>query len=97
MIEKDDVFAAALLMPFHDFRRQIPAKVRPDFDMLSNAATRYDVSLTAAVLRWLEYTETRAIMLVSNEGFGLWSNPSQAALRSDLYIKTKDVAYELPS
>lgn len=96
-IEREaDEFAAALLMPLHDFRRQVPAKERPDFDMLGKAAARYGVSLTAAILRWLEYTETRAIMLVSNEGFGLWSKPSQAALRSGLYIKTKDVVYELP-
>lgn len=96
-IEREaDEFAAALLMPLHDFRRQLPAKDRADFDMLGNAATRYGVSLTAAILRWLEYTETRAIMLVSNEGFGVWSKPSQAALRSGLYIKTKDVMYELP-
>jgi hypothetical protein len=27
------------------------------------------VSLTAAILRWLEYTETRAMTVVSNEGY----------------------------
>lgn len=97
-IEKEaDTFAAELLMPLHDFRRTMPAKSRADFEMLSAAASRYGVSLTAAVLRWLEYTETRAIMLVSNEGFGLWSKPSQAALRSGLFIKTKDTVYELPA
>lgn len=97
-IEKEaDTFAANLLMPLHDFRRQIPAKARPDFEMLGAAAKRYGVSMTAAVLRWLEYTETRAMMVVSNEGFGLWARPSQAAFKSGLYIKTKDVMYELPS
>lgn len=96
-IEKEaDTFAANLLMPLHDFRKQIPAKSRPDFEMLGAAATRYGVSLTAAVLRWLEYTETRAMMVVSNEGFGLWARPSQAAFRSGLFIRTKDVMYELP-
>lgn len=97
-IEKEaDTFAANVLMPLHDFRRHIPAKTRPDFDMLGTAAKRYGVSMTAAVLRWLEYTETRAMMVVSNEGFGLWARPSQAAFRSGLYIKTKGVMYELPS
>jgi len=97
-IEKEaDTFAANLLMPLHDYRRQIPPKTRPDFEMLGMTAKRYGVSMTAAVLRWIEYTETRAIMVVSNEGFGLWSRPSHAALRSGLYIKTKDVMYELPS
>lgn len=97
-IEKEaDEFAAALLMPLHDFRRQLPAKDRPDFDLLSRLATRYGVSLTAVILRWLEYTETRAIMVVSNEGFAHWAKPSQAALRSGRYIRTKDVVYELPA
>ncbi|MBL28269.1 MAG: hypothetical protein CMM50_12065 [Rhodospirillaceae bacterium] len=97
-IEKEaDEFAAALLMPLHDFRRRLPAKDRPDFDLLSRLATRYGVSLTAVILRWLEYTETRAIMVVSNEGFAHWAKPSQAALRSGRYIRTKDVVYELPA
>jgi Zn-dependent peptidase ImmA (M78 family) len=97
-LEKEaDEFAAALLMPFHDFRRQLPAKDRPDFDLLSRLATRYGVSLTAVILRWLEYTEARAIIVVSNEGFAHWAKPSQAALKSGRYIRTKDVVFELPA
>ena len=41
-------FASTLLMPFDDFRKQIPAKDKPDFDALSRSADRYDVSLAAA-------------------------------------------------
>lgn len=97
-LEKEaDEFAAAVLMPFHDFRRQLPAKDRPDFDLLSRLAARYGVSLTAVILRWLEYTETRAIMVVSNEGFAHWAKTSSAALKSGRYIRTKDVVYELPA
>ncbi|MGY4408471.1 Zn-dependent peptidase ImmA (M78 family) [Bradyrhizobium sp. LB7.1] len=80
--QEADEFAAALLMPFHDFRRQLPAKARADFETLSRVAKRYGVSLTAAILRWLEFTETRAIMVVSNEGFAHWAKPSTAALKS---------------
>ena len=57
--QEADEFAVALLMPLHDFRRQQLAKARADFDTLSRLAKRYGVSLTAAILRWLEYTETR--------------------------------------
>jgi len=89
-------FTAALLMPFHDFRRRLPAKQQADFNVLSNLAKRYGVSLTAAILRWLEYTETRAIMVVSNEGFAHWSKPSQAALKSGRFIRTKNTVFELP-
>jgi hypothetical protein len=96
-IEKEaDEFAAALLMPFHDFRSQLPAKARADFEALSGLARRYGVSLTAVILRWLEYTETRAIMVVSNEGFAHWAKPSKAAFRSGRYIRTRDTVYGLP-
>ena len=95
--QEADEFAAALLMPLHDFRRQLPAKARADFDTLSRLAKRYGVSLTAAILRWLEYTETRAMMVVSNEGFAHWAKPSGPALKSGRFIRTKNTLYELPS
>ena len=96
-IEKEaDLFAASLLMPFHDFRVQLPAKARPDFDVLGTLAERYGVSLTAAILRWLEYTETRAIMVLSNEGFAHWAKSSDAAFKSGLFLRTKNVTYSLP-
>ena len=95
--QEADEFAAALLMPLHDFRRQLPAKARADFDTLSRLAKRYGVSLTAAILRWLEYTETRAMMVVSNEGFAHWAKPSGPALKSGRFIRTKNTVYELPS
>ena len=97
-IEKEaDAFAAGILMPLHDYRDQIPARERATLDQLGAMANRYGVSLTAAVLRWLEYTETRALMVVSNEGFANWAKPSQAALKSGRFIRTKDSVYELPA
>jgi len=95
--QEADEFTAALLMPLHDFRRQQPAKARVDFDKLSLLAKRYGVSLTAAILRWLEYTETRAMMVVSNEGFAHWAKPSGPALKSGRFIRTRNTVYELPS
>ncbi|WP_370008187.1 ImmA/IrrE family metallo-endopeptidase [Sinorhizobium fredii] len=91
-----DQFAATLLMPLHDFRRQISAKDRADFDKLGQMARRYGVSLTAAILRWLEYTETRAMLVVSNEGFALWAKSSEYALKSGRFLRTKNDVYELP-
>ena len=97
-IEKEaNEFAANLLMPFHDFRRQISAKEMPSFDDLGQVADRYGVSLTAATLRWLEYAETRALLVVSNEGFAHWAKTSEAALKTGHFIKTRDTMYELPS
>jgi hypothetical protein len=97
-IEKEaDLFAATLLMPFHDFRKQMSPRQRADFGILGRLADRYGVSLTAVILRWLEYTETRALVVVSNEGFALWSKPSTPALRSRRFIRTKNAMFELPS
>src|SRR5262249_20940841 len=74
-------FAANLLMPLDDFRRQIDARAKVDIDVLSYCAERYRVSLIAAILRWLTYTERRAVLVVSREEFVLWSRSSDAAFR----------------
>ena len=92
-----DQFAANLLMPFHDCRKLLSARMRPDFEVLGALAKRYGVSLTAVILRWLEYTETRALMVVSNEGFAHWAKASEAAYKSGAYISTRNTAFELPS
>ena len=92
-----DEFAANLLMPLHDFRKQIPARSTPTFDDLGKVADRYGVSLTAATLRWLEYTESRALLVVSNEGFAHWAKTSTPALNSGRFIRTRNTVFELPS
>lgn len=45
----------------------------------------------AATLRWLQYTERRAVLVVSRDGFVLWTRSSKAAYRSGIYIKTSNV------
>ena len=89
-------FASTLLMPFDDFRKQITPKDKPDFDALSRCAERYDVSLAAAVLRWLRYTERRALIVVSVDGFVKWSWSSKPALVSGCFIRTSRGPSELP-
>ncbi len=91
-----DEFAANLLMPLNDFRKQIPAKSAPNFASLGKVAERYGVSLTAAILRWLEYTETRALLVVSNEGFAHWAKTSTPAFKSGRFIRTRNTVFELP-
>ena len=63
-----NVFAANLLMPLDDFRLLINPRDRIDLDAVSGCAERYRVSLIAAILRWLEYTEKRAVLVVSRDG-----------------------------
>ncbi len=80
-------FAAGLLMPLDDFRTQIPSNQRADLEMLGGCAERYEVSLTAATLRWLSYTRRRAILVVSRDGYILWARSSEPAFNSGTFIK----------
>lgn len=85
-----NVFASYLLMPLDDFRRQLSPSSVPDLDALGGCADRYDVSLTAAALKWLSYTERRAVLVVSRDGFILWARSSKAAYRTGAFFKTAD-------
>lgn len=91
-------FAATLLMPRDDFQRQITPNSQPTFDELGACAERYGVSLSAATLRWLQFTERRALFIVSTDGFILWARSSPSAFRTGAFIKTANVPpVELPS
>lgn len=91
-----NTFAAYLLMPLDDYRRQIDSRSTVTFELLSHCAERYEVSLIAATLRWLAYTERRAVLVVSHEGFILWARSSEAAFKSGVYIKTAQSVLPVP-
>ncbi|MEJ1962928.1 MAG: ImmA/IrrE family metallo-endopeptidase [Gammaproteobacteria bacterium] len=91
-----NTFAAYLLMPLDDYRRQIDSRSAVTFDLLSHCAERYEVSLVAATLRWLLYTERRAVLVVSRDGFILWARSSEAAFKSRIYIKTSGLVVSVP-
>ena len=65
-----------MLMPLDDFRARIGPDDKPSMDDLGGAAQRYGVSLTAAALRWLEYTNRRAVFVVSRDGGAKWARSS---------------------
>ena len=90
-----NAFAANLLMPNHDFRAQADGQ-KFSIDLIQHCANRYGVSLTAAVLKWLDVTEKRAIGLLSEEGFMHWSKSSNSAFRSGRYFATKKNCVEIP-
>jgi hypothetical protein len=92
-----NVFAANLLMPLDDFRRQIGPSARIELDALSLCAERYRVSLIAATLRWLSYTNNRAVLVVSRDGFILWARSSEPALRSGAFFRTSGPPIEIPN
>ena len=81
-------FAANLLMPLDDFRKQIAPRMKPDLEMIGMCASRYQTSLTASILRWLQYTERRSILVVSKDGFILWARSSGPAFKTGVFFKT---------
>ena len=89
-------FASTFLMPLDDFRRQIDPNARVDLDMISAWASRYRVSFIAAVLRWLAYTTRRAVLVVSRDGFILWSRASEPALKTGAFFRTSAGPIEIP-
>jgi hypothetical protein len=91
-----NMFAAYLLMPFDDYRRQIDAGSTVDLDAIAHCADRYEVSLIAATLRWLEYTERRAVLVVSRDGFILWSRSSMPAFKTATFFRTSRKPIPIP-
>lgn len=79
-----NVFAATILMPLDDFRQQTDERHHPSLDELGDCADRYEVSLIAAMLRWLQYTGRRAVLVISKDRFILWARSSEPALQSRL-------------
>lgn len=92
-----NVFAANILMPLDDYRRQIAQDERVDLDMISACAERYRVSLIAAALRWLEYTTKRAVLVCSRDGYILWAKSSKAALKTGAFYRTSKGPIEIPA
>jgi hypothetical protein len=91
-----NVFAATLLMPLDDFRRQIDPKMDAGIEQLSACADRYRVSLVASALRWLQYTDRRAVLVVSRDGYILWARSSERALRTRAFFRTSGPPIAVP-
>jgi hypothetical protein len=96
MEQEANTFAAYLLMPFDDYRRQIDARSAVDFDALSHCADRYEVSLIAAALRWIDYTERRAVLVCARDGYILWARSSKLALKTGAFFRTSRGPIPIP-
>ena len=91
-----NIFAANLLMPNHDFREQV-TDTPFSFDLMQHCASRYDVSLTSAVLKWLEFSKKEAIAILSEDGFMHWSKSNNRAFRAGKYYATRNECIEIPN
>lgn len=72
-----NTFASYLLMPADDYRRQIHGATI-DLDVLGACADRYGVSMTSAILKWLELTPQRAVLVMSQNGIVQWACGSES-------------------
>ena len=94
--QEADEFAAGLLMPLDDFRARIGPDDKPSMNDLAGTKDRYGVSLTAAALRWLEYTNRSAIFVVSRDGGAKWARSSQPAFNTGHFLRTATETFMLP-
>ena len=90
-----DLFASYLLMPLDDYRKQVTATV--DLDLLGHCANRYGVSLTAAILKWLQYTNETAVLVISNDGFINWAWSSEPAAKAGAFFRTRNNVIPVPA
>ena len=91
-----NIFASYLLMPLDDLRDQIKGQ-KPTMALMEHLASRYGVSRIAAVLKWLDMTDKRAMLVVGKDGFIDWSRSSEPLLKSGIFYKARQDTIELPA
>ena len=96
MESQADDFASNLLMPMKQFRGCMSDQTI-DFEMLSEASTKFGVSLTATALRWICSTEQSAVLVLARDGFMNWSVSSDKARANGAFFKTKGRVVALPT
>ncbi|MEJ0010171.1 MAG: ImmA/IrrE family metallo-endopeptidase [Alphaproteobacteria bacterium] len=91
-----NIFASYLLMPLDDVREQIAGQ-KPTMALMEHLANRYEVSRVAAILKWLDMTDKRAMLVVGKDGFIDWSRSSEPLLKSGVFYRAKQETTELPA
>lgn len=86
--EADD-FAGNLLIPGDTLRAAI-ARRQIDLHLLSELATRFQVSFEALCIRFIKYTEQRAILLCWDNGFLKYEWRSKSAKKTRARIRRTD-------
>ena len=90
-----NTFASFLLMPLDDFREQIRSQAIT-MALMRHLADRYEVSITAAILKWLGITDKRAMIVVSKDGFIDWAWGSKRLFKSGIYYRARQETVPLP-
>ena len=90
-----NTFASFLLMPLDDFRAQVQS-ASITIDLMRHLSNRYEVSVTAAILKWLSITDKRAMIVIGKEGFIDWAWSSEPLIRSGVYYRARQEVVPLP-
>lgn len=90
-----NTFASYLLMPLDDFRQQIAGETI-SLDLMRHLSDRYEVSITAAILKWLDMTSQRAMLVVSRSGFIDWARSSDALMKSGVFYRARQQITPVP-
>lgn len=93
-VETDaNIFASYLLMPLDDFRKQ--SKLYSFSPALfENLTKRYNTSLTATILKWIDMTDKKAMAIFSDNGFIEWKKQSNALYKTRLISAKKSFTPE---
>jgi hypothetical protein len=65
--------------------------------LMRHLSDRYEVSITAAILKWLGINYKRAIIVVSKDGFIDWAWGSKRLFKSGIYYRARQETVPLPA
>ena len=82
-------------MPLDDFREQIRSQ-EITMALMRHLSDCYEVSITAAILKWLGITDKRAMIVVSKDGFIDWAWGSKRLFKSGIYYRARQETMPLP-
>lgn len=90
-----NTFASYLLMPLDDFRTQV-RETPISLDLMRHLSDRYEVSITAAILKLLGFTTKRAMIVVGKDGFIDWARSSDPLLKTGIFYRARQQVTPLP-
>lgn len=91
-----NIFSSFLLMPLDDFREQTKDH-KLSMELMRHLSDRYEVSISATILKMLSITNKRAMIVVGKDGFIDWAWTSERLLKSGVFYRARQQVIELPS
>ena len=89
-------FASYLLMPRNIFENLIKGE-EISLHLMQHVADHFNVSLTAVLLKWLQFTNKRAMLVVGDNGYVKWVWSSERLRKSGVFLQPKKELIDLPA